>query len=50
MNKDRVALHGFGKMFEKMWHDQLKHVSSLTNYIVKRGGLVKIPQIQVNLT
>ena len=49
MNKDTVALKGFGKMFKKFWNDQLNNINKLRSYIVNRGGYARTPAINVNI-
>ncbi|RNA34223.1 middle subunit-like [Brachionus plicatilis] len=43
MRHDRVALHGFGKMFKKFWQTQVNHVEKISDYIVHRGGSLETP-------
>ena len=43
LNRDTVALNGFGKMFTKFWMDQLDSVNKIRSYINKRGGYVNTP-------
>ena len=43
MKQDRMALNGFGKMFNKFWLDQLESVNKIRSYLTKRGGLVYTP-------
>lgn len=40
MFNDRVALHGFGKMFMHFFNEQLKNVDLIREYITLRGGQV----------
>ena len=50
MKQDRVALHGFGKMFKKLWHNQIENVEKLADYIVLRGGEIENLYINLNET
>lgn len=43
MGHDRVALHGFGKMFKNFWQTQISNVEKISDYIVLRGGNVETP-------
>ncbi|CAF0840140.1 unnamed protein product [Brachionus calyciflorus] len=50
MRQDRVALHGFGKMFHKFWLDQIDSVDKISSYIVKRGGSLETPGFKLRST
>lgn len=43
MRHDRVALHGFGKMFQNFWQTQIKNVEKISDYLVLRGGNFETP-------
>ena len=47
MRQDRIALHGFGKMFKKFWQIQIENTENLSNFILLRGGIVETPFITV---
>ncbi len=49
MFNDRVALHGFGKMFNSLWREQLNNVNSIRQFIIKRGGSVESPHFPVSI-
>jgi hypothetical protein len=40
MLNDRIALHGFGRMFMHYFNEQLINVNSIREYITLRGGRV----------
>ena len=45
---DRVALHGFAKMFIHDWKEEIEHVEKLFNYGTMRGANVITPSVAVN--
>ena len=47
MRQDRIALHGFGKMFKKFWQNQIENIEKLKNFIVLRGGRTETPSLNV---
>lgn len=47
MKRDRMALHGFGKMFQKFWLDQVEHTNKILDFILLRGGIVETPGLKV---
>ena len=46
---DRVALHGFSKMFEHSWKEETEHAEKFIDYSIKRGGRVITPTISVSI-
>ncbi|CAF0758974.1 unnamed protein product [Brachionus calyciflorus] len=42
---DRVALHGFAKIFRADWKEELEHVEKLVNYGIMRGSNVITPAV-----
>jgi hypothetical protein len=47
MNRDRVALPGFGEMFKSFYYHSLENVDQIREYILERGGLVETPGYMV---
>ena len=47
MRHDMIAMHGFGKMFEVFWYQQLSHSRELMKYLIDRGGVAETPNYKV---
>ena len=47
MRSDRVALHGFGNMYKRLWLEQLENMDKIRRFIIMRGGAVESPHFTV---
>lgn len=47
MFHDSVAMKGFGKMFDKFWHNQLENVNEIRKYTILRGGVTQVPSYRL---
>jgi hypothetical protein len=47
MFNDRIALHGFGKLFKHFFITQLDYVNSIRQFIILRGGSIETPHFIV---
>ena len=47
MYHDSVAMKGFGKLFEKFWHNQLDNANQIRKYTILRGGITEVPYYQL---